>query len=143
LVKSSIGQVIDLTQQGDPSRARVALTPGGARVPLEGDTGRVLELSEQGFYEIREQGRQAQLLTVAASNVELAESDRTPVDPVEIVAAVGGSPGATNPAADVAALPDEAQERAQRLWWYLLFAGILLLMGESWLAHRMSRAAAL
>ena len=38
------------------------------------------------------------------------------------------------------ALPDEAQERSQRLWWYLLFAGILLLNGESLVAHRLSRA---
>jgi hypothetical protein len=38
-------------------------------------------------------------------------------------------------------LPDETQERTQRFWWYLLFAGILLLTGESLLAHRLSRAA--
>ena len=70
---ATVGQVIDLSQEGDASRARVAVTPAGARVPLEGDQGRVLELSEQGFYEVREQGRQAALLVaVAASNVELA-----------------------------------------------------------------------
>ncbi len=74
---ATVGQVIDLSQEGDPSEARVALAPSGARIPLEGDQGRVLELSEQGFYEMREQGRQAALVTVAASNVELAESDRT------------------------------------------------------------------
>jgi hypothetical protein len=99
-------------------------------------------LSEQGFYEVREQGRQAALVTVAASNVELAESDRTAVDPTEIVAAVTGSPTAVPTPGSQTALPDEAQEQSQRLWWYLLFAGILLLTGESWLAHRMTRASA-
>jgi hypothetical protein len=135
---ATVGQVIDLSQEGDPSRPRVALAPGGTRLPLEGEQGRVLELSEQGFYEIREQDRQAALITVAAANVELAESDRTAVDPAEIVAAVTGTAAGPTSGPSPAALPDEAQERAQRLWWYLLFAGILLLMGESVVAHRMS-----
>jgi hypothetical protein len=138
---ATVGQVIDLSQEGDPSRPRVALAPSGARLPLEGEQGRVLELSEQGFYEIRERDRQAALVTIAAANVELAESDRASVDPVEIAAAVTGSlPGTGSP--DVQpAVPDETQERTQRIWWYLLFAGILLLSGESLLAYRLSRAA--
>jgi hypothetical protein len=80
------------------------------------------------------------LLGIAASNVEFAESDPNPVDPAEIVAAVSGGAAGTSAAEDALTLPAEAQERAQRLWWYLLFAGILLLTGESVLAHRLSRA---
>ena len=137
---ATVGQVIDLSQEGDPTKQRVALAPGGQRIPLEGETGRVLELNEQGYYEIREQGRQSQLVTLVASNVELAESDRTAVDPAEIVAAVVGGPAAPTGRGDQTPIPDEAQEKAQRLWWYLLFAGILLLTGESVLAHRLSRA---
>ena len=137
---ATVGQVLDLSQEGDPSKPRVALAPGGQRLPLEGDAGRVLDLTEQGYYEIREQGRQSQFVTVVASNVELAESDRTAVDPAEIVAAVVGGPTNTTARGDQTPIPDEAQEKAQRIWWYLLFAGILLLTGESVLAHRMSRA---
>lgn len=137
---ATVGQVIDLSQEGDPTKQRVALAPGGQRLPLEGDTGRVLDLTEQGYYEIREQGRQSQAVAVVASNVELAESDRTAVDPAEIVAAVVGGPTNTSARGDQTPIPDEAQEKAQRLWWYLLFAGILLLTGESALAHRLSRA---
>ncbi|HUE88516.1 MAG TPA: BatA domain-containing protein, partial [Vicinamibacterales bacterium] len=85
-----VGEVIDLSEEGDPSRPRVALAPAGGRLPLEGEQGRVLELSEQGFYEIREQDRQAALVTVAAANVDFGESDRTAVDPEEIVVAVAG-----------------------------------------------------
>ena len=137
---STVGQVIDLSEVTDISRPRVALAPAGTRLPLEGEQGRVLELNEQGFYEIRDRDRQATLLAVAAANVELAESDRTSVDPAEIVAAVAGSvPGTGTPDAP-ATVPDETQERTQRLWWYVLFAGILLLTGESVLAHRMSKA---
>jgi hypothetical protein len=138
---SSVGQVIDLSQEGDPSKPRVALAPGGGRLPLEGEQGQVLELSEDGFYEIREQDRQAALVTVAAANVELAESDRTAVDPSEIVAAVAGTVAGSTSSGPTAPLPDEAQERSQRIWWYLLFAGILLLTGESLLAYRLSRTA--
>ncbi len=136
-----VGEVIDLSQEGDPSRARVALAPSGGRLPLEGEQGRVLELTEPGFYEVREQDRQAALVTVAAANVEFAESDRTAVDPEEIVVTVAGGGADGGPAGPLGPLPDEAQERSQRIWWYLLFAGILLLTGESVLAHRLSRTA--
>ena len=136
---ATVGQVIDLSREGDPSRPRVALSPAGARLPLEGEQGRVLELAEHGFYEIRERDRQAELVTVAAANVEVAESDRTAVDPAEIVAAVAGGTSANASAAASGPLPDEAQESSQRIWWYLLFAGILLLTGESLLAYRLSR----
>ncbi|HXG89709.1 MAG TPA: BatA domain-containing protein [Vicinamibacterales bacterium] len=135
-----VGQVIDLSEDGDPSQSRVAVAPGGARLPLEGDQGRVLELTEQGFYEVRASGRQSQLFTVAASNVELGESDRTAVDPAEMVLAVAGGSSSVNGTAGASAIPEEAQERSQRIWWYLLFAGILLLTGESLLAHKLSRA---
>jgi hypothetical protein len=76
---------------------------------------------------------------VAASNVSLAESNLDRLDPKELVAAVtGGDPTGSTSGQDV--LPDEAQELAQRVWWYLLFAGILLLLAETVLAHRLSRA---
>jgi hypothetical protein len=138
---ATVGQVIDLSQEGDPSRPRVALAPAGGRLPLEGEQGRVLELTEHGFYEIREQDRQAELVTIAAANVELAESDRTAIDPTEIVAAVAGTSNSAAAGAAAGPLPDETQETAQRIWWYLLFAGILLLTGESVLAYRLSRTA--
>jgi hypothetical protein len=137
---STVGQVIDLSQEGDATRPRVALSPTGTRLTLEGEQGRVLELAEQGFYEIRERDRGAALVTVAAANVELAESDPTSVDPTEIVAAVAGTGHTGGSAEAPATVPDETHEKTQRIWWYLLFAGILLLTGESLLAHRLSRA---
>ena len=79
-------------------------------------------------------------MRVVASNVDLTESDLTRVDLEEVTVAVTGRPGGSDPEGPAAAVPDEVQEQAQRIWWYLLFAGILLLTGESVLAHRMSRA---
>jgi hypothetical protein len=143
---STVGQVIDLTEFVDTGRGaagarangNLVLTPSGKRQDLEGDQSRVLELTEQGFYEVRE-ARPGSPTAVAASNVELIESDTTAIDPKEIAISVtsGGRTGAT--AAGTIVLPDETQERAQHVWWYLLFAGILLLTGESLLAYRLSR----
>ena len=49
-----------------------------------------------------------------------------------------GQPAAADSTAGQDVLPDSAQELAQRVWWYLLFAGILLLIAETWLARRLS-----
>jgi hypothetical protein len=153
----TIGQVLDIdaaevaagATSGSAARAaagRTILTPGGQRRDLStpaatagaGTPAAALELTEQGFYEIRGAGREAGPLIVAASNVNLAESNLDRMDPKELVAAVtGNGPAGSTQGQDV--LPDEAQELAQRVWWYLLFAGILLLIAETVLAHRYSR----
>lgn len=155
----TIGQVLDVdaaeiaagATSGSAARAaagRTILTPSGQRrdmvaaTPAPGSTtapAAALELTEQGFYEIRGAGREAGSVIVAASNVALAESNLDRMDPKELVSAVSGN-GTTGSAAGQDVLPDEAQELAQRVWWYLLFAGILLLIAETVLAHRYSRA---
>jgi hypothetical protein len=150
----TIGQVLDIdaaevaagATTGAAARAaagRTILTPAGQRRDLAGTTATeissaALELTEQGFYEIRAQGRNAGPTIVAASNVSLAESNLERMDPQELVAAVTGT-GTAGSASGQDVLPDEAQELAQRVWWYLLFAGILLLIAETALAHRYSR----
>ena len=102
------------------------LTPSGRRVPLDDEGAEVLELTEQGFYELRGEGERGRPWWPA--NVDPAEADLTPMDPKEIVAAAaGGGRRAAAAAADAVPLTPEAQEKNQRLWWYLLVAGILLL----------------
>lgn len=155
----TIGQVLDVdaaeiaagATSGSAARAgvgRAILTPSGQRRALAAPQpaapgapappAAALEMTEQGFYEIRSAGREAGTVIVAASNVNLAESNLDRMDPKELVAAVTGNGTAgSSSAPDV--LPDEAQELAQRVWWYLLFAGILLLIAETALAHRLSR----
>jgi hypothetical protein len=134
----------DVLEPPDASRSprtqagRVALTPSGQRIGLDAEGADVLELSEQGFYEIRGQGKDAELAAVVASNVDLAESDMTPLDPKEVVAAAVGRAGANGASGSDAPPTDEAQEGAQRLWWYLLFAGVLLLGAETIVANRLT-----
>ena len=96
-----------------------------------------LELTEQGFYDVRTLGAGADSATTLAVNVDLDESDLTPMDPRELQAAVAGrAPGAPGSMARPTA---ESQAQAQRLWWYLLVVGGLLLAGETLLSNRLSQ----
>jgi len=65
--------------------------------------------------------------TVVAANVDTSESDLTPMDPKEIVAAVTGPAPAESGPTNPVPLTPEARERTQGIWWYLLVIGILLL----------------
>jgi hypothetical protein len=135
----TVGDVVDPGLQAaarGSEVSRVALTPSGTRISLDGDGAEVLELAEQGFYEFRAQGRDADVVVVA-SNVDLAESDLTPMDPQEIAAAALGRAGGDGAGAQ-APPTDDAQESAQRVWWYLLFAGLLLLGAETIVANRLT-----
>ena len=118
--------------------ATIAVAPSGTRVPVETEDG-ALELTEQGFYDVRTQGAGADAATMLASNVDLTESDLSPLDPRELAAAVAGrAPGELGGLGN-ARPSDEAQAKAQRLWWYLLVAGGLLLAAETLLSNRLSQ----
>jgi hypothetical protein len=138
----TVGQVLDASTAGPPAQAAttVVLTPGGRRVGLDEEGSDVLELTEQGFYELRSRSGDA-VSAVLASNVDTAESDLTPMDPKEIVAATTPAPG-EGPLAGAAGprLTPEAQEGSQRLWWYLLCLGILLLGADTLISNRLSKA---
>jgi hypothetical protein len=137
----TVGQVLDASS-GALSKAdagqRVVLTPTGRRVPLQDEGSDVMELTEQGFYELRAEDRNT---VVVAANVDPAEADLSPMDPKEIVAAALGTPGSVQGGGGGAGVPltPEAQEKNQRLWWYLLVAGILLLGADTVLSNRMAK----
>ncbi len=137
----TVGQVLDAGEgrSSQPSSSRVLLTPGGQRVSIDDEEGRVAELDEQGFYEIREAGGDVR---VVAANVDPAEADLTPLDPKDIVAAASpdtAAAAAGRPTQAVAMTP-EAEERNQRLWWYLLCLGVVLLGLDTLVSNRMARA---
>jgi Mg-chelatase subunit ChlD len=136
----TVGQVLD-TSLGSASQpaSGVVLTPSGRRVAIDEEGAEVIELTEQGFYELRAQSADA-VNAVVASNVDTAESDLTAMDPKEIVAAATSTGGTGRPG-ETAGLPPtpEVQERSQRLWWYVLFVGILLLGADTLISNRMSK----
>jgi hypothetical protein len=140
----TVGQVIPAPRRpagrgAAPTRgATIAVAPSGTRVPVETEDG-ALELTEQGFYDVRTQGAGADTATILASNVDLSESDLTPLDPRELAAAVAGRAPGELGGLGSARPSDEAQAKAQRLWWYLLVAGGLLLAAETLLSNRLSQ----
>lgn len=143
----TVGQVIPAPRRGNSRGAAsnrggtVAVAPSGTRVAVDTEDG-ALELGEQGFYDVRTQGAGADSATVLASNVDLSESDLTPMDPRELLAAVSGRAPGSPVGLGEARPSDESQAQAQRLWWYLLVAGGLLLAGETLLSNRLSQNSA-
>jgi Mg-chelatase subunit ChlD len=140
----TVGQVIPAPRKGSGRGSAgnrggtIAIAPSGARVSVETEDG-ALELDEQGFYDVRTQGAGADSATALAANVDLTESDLSPLDPRELAAAVAGRAQGEIAGIGAARPSDEAQARAQRLWWYLLVAGGLLLAGETLLSNRLSQ----
>jgi hypothetical protein len=138
----TVGQVLDASfgsGAGARPRGQVVLTPSGRRVAVDDEGSEVLELTEQGFYEVRGQAGDSDVMVVA-SNVDPGESDLSAMDPKEIVAAAAGGTDADQASA-TSGVPQTpaSQERSQRLWWYLLVAGILLLGADTIISNRLSK----
>lgn len=132
----TVGDVLSGREPGAKTAGRVALTPSGERVSLDDSTTGVVQLNEAGFYEVRSGESDPAALTVA-SNVDLTESDLTPMDPQDVAAgATGKASGGSNAGVDRTVTIEE-RERTQRVWWYLLFMGLVLLGVETVLSNRM------
>ncbi len=120
----------------------VVSAPSGERtiVPIFEERA-LLPLAEQGFYELRRAGRGSGALSVMslAANVDSAESDLSSLDPEELVAAVALREMASGESSDSGQTPAE-QEARQGFWWYLLIGAFLLLVAETILSNRLSRA---
>jgi len=135
----TIGDVLDPAAVGPASRngaPRAIVSPSGQRLPLDGEGPDVVELDEQGFYELRGLQAGAEPAMIVAANVDLKESDLSPIPPADVVAAATGRAGGAVAATAAAPPSAAAQEAAQRVWWYLLFAGLVLLSAETVLASR-------
>jgi Mg-chelatase subunit ChlD len=135
----TVGQVLDadttIGPQGQDAQ-RILLSPSGKRLPMDDEGSEVTELTEQGFYELRTADKD---VAVVAANVDPAEADLSPMDPKEISVATVGSPDSGGAAGPGVPLTPEAQERNQRLWWYLLLAGVALLGAETVLSNRLAK----
>jgi hypothetical protein len=139
----TVGQVLDLSVRGKNRADRIVVTPGGERQNRisagEGAEG-LLELNEQGIYEIRSAVASGGRPEAIAVNLDPAESDLSALDPSELVAAVTGhaSPNQVQTPTGPQEMTREESERRQSLWWYLLLAGLMLLAAETIIANRLS-----
>ena len=125
---------------------QVALTPGGGTVALPATDGpRFLELSEQGFYEVRPPGTDPERVFAVAVNVDVTESELEAMDPTELAGAVasretGGELGASGEML-TPEMQARNQERRQSLWRLLTVAALVLLLMETAISNWISRAA--
>lgn len=137
---TTVGQVVDLNTLLKSKTDRVVVSPSGERTQINATDPSILELTEHGTYEIRNAAMPSARPDRIAVNIDPAESDLTPVDTSELVAAATGR--ATQTTASVegpAELTPEDAEKRQNLWWYLLLGGLALLVAELVVANRLSQ----
>ena len=136
----TVGGVLDperIVDAQQPHDIRTIVSPSGQRIALDPEGGDVVELEEHGFYELHGQSASSSPAATVATNVDLSESDLTPMDPKEVVAAVaGGADGARGDGS--VEMTDATREATQRVWWYLLFAGAILLAAETLVSNRLA-----
>ena len=140
----TVGQVLDLTARARTRTARIVVSPSGERTTQAGmgeGTEGLLELNDQGVYEIRGTGASGGRPEAIAVNLDPVESDLAPLDPSTIVASVTGHASSVDVQQQPATpeMTREDAERRQSLWWYLLLTGVGLLAVETVIANRLSR----
>ncbi len=137
----TVGEVLDpaRTIAGHPNDVRTVIAPSGQRISLDPEGGDVVELAEQGFYELRAQANAAGPAASVAANVDLSESDLTPMDPKEVVAAVAGRDATAAAGYGTAEMTDPAREATQRVWWYMLFAAAIFMAAETIVSNRVAK----
>jgi len=138
----TVGQVVDLASISATIRGdRLVVSPSAQRTTQRANTPGLLELTEQGIYEVRAAGSNTGRPQAIAVNIDPVEADLTPLDPAELVASVTGhaSQDVAEAGAAAEALSPEDSEKRQALWWYLLMAGMLLLAAETVISNRLSQ----
>lgn len=136
--KTHAGQPVFMTEDFSPEQPVALTLPGGAEQNLPAlGTAAFTATEDLGLYRFR-QGRST---LVQAINLDPRESDPAAVTADDFAANVLRE----NEQAQIsgvfgnAAPPLQEQERQQQLWQYALWALLLLLLAESWLANRTPR----
>jgi len=107
----TVGQVVDLSVLLKGRAERVVVSPSAERVTVPASEPGLVELSEQGVYEIRPAGSSSAVRPDRiAVNLDPTESDLAAIDPPELVAAVTGR---ASDAATQAAAADAGQSGAE------------------------------
>lgn len=137
---STVGDAVNLTAALGTAADRLVLTPGGASREVSARAG-LITLDARGVYEVRLAARPSIAGPRWAANVSASESDLTAVDEAALQAVVARRATRTSSRAPIAAERPSDLERPQRLWWWLLAAGLALLAVELLLANHLSRTA--
>ena len=124
-----------------PSDA-VAIAPGGGSVTIDPEEP-ILRLDQRGTWEIRSPGDRPDRPFALAVNVDLTESDLTPMDLEEFRGSIGAGPGYEGESGEGQMLEARGEdfEKRQSFWRYLVILAFLFLASETVLANWLSRHA--
>jgi hypothetical protein len=134
------------TASGERGISGVVVSPSGRQLTLGGSGVPSIELAEQGFYSVRLPGMGDRRPFSVAVNLDPAESDLTVLAPGDLLAAATGqsaSAGPVGPSLEQTEVTPADMEKRQSLWWFLLVAGLGLLLTEAVVANRLSKGAGL
>jgi hypothetical protein len=145
-VSAPLGQIVREGAASDTKSAPrkpsgVVDAPSGTQAKLGEGGSPAIRLEEQGFYSVRMQGTGERRPFAVAVNLDPSESDLTPLEPNEFVTSATGRPAAVTAMGQSLEHPEltpQDVEKKQRMWWYLLLAGALALLGEAMLSNRLS-----
>jgi hypothetical protein len=129
------------TASGARRPTGVVMAPSGTQVTIGEGGAQAVDLTEQGFYSVRLQGAGDRKPFQVAVNLDPAESDLSSLPPAELVATATGRAAVTAGGGSLEnpeATPQDL-EKKQAVWWYLVAAGAILLLGEAVLANRLSK----
>jgi hypothetical protein len=144
----TVGRMLDISapvgaivRQGEASTrlgtSAVVVAPSGQQSTLGQSGAPSIELTEQGFYSVRLAGSGDRRPFAIAVNLDPAESDLSALAPSDFLASVTSQAAVTQPGQSLE--PEEIRpvdiEKEQGVWWYLLMAGLLLLLAESILSN--------
>ena len=146
-----VGETLKLTRES-PDKSLRALMDAGEDLVVEAPSGKrtivragageqVVELTEQGFYEIRQVDGGKIPPAFVAVNIDPSESDLAKLDIEEFLGAVTPMGDEGSVGARARKLTVEEREHRQQLWWYLLIAAMLMLVAETAISNRLSRVA--
>ncbi len=139
----NVGQMYDIAQTfGDTVDEVLVESPSGERraKSLLGEHPYV-QLDESGFYRIRLLESDGGPNVVIAVNPSVSESDLTRLDPEMLAGAVTHRSGGVEKEPRLAAtLTPAERERKQGVWWYLLMTALLILVAETAISNRISKA---
>jgi Aerotolerance regulator N-terminal/von Willebrand factor type A domain len=145
-VSAPVGQLVregavSDSKSGPRKTSGVVVAPSGEQTTLGEGGVASIPLEEQGFYSARMQGTGDRRPYNVAVNIDPTESDLTPMEANEFVVSATGRPATVTGLGQSLEHPELTPadvEKKQRLWWFLLFAGVVALLGEALLSNRLS-----
>ena len=143
-ISSAVASIVregQATRLAGAGSGGVVVSPDGQQTTLGGAGSSAVELAEQGFYSVRLPGTGDRRPYAVAVNLDPGESDLSALTPADFIASAVGT-GGVNAAGQTfeesAPTPVDLEKR-QSLWWFLLVAGLALLLAEAILSNRQSK----